>query len=54
MDFRQLRYFVGIVDEQSISLAAKRLRVAQPALSHHVRSLEADLACHRSYGASVV
>jgi LysR family transcriptional regulator, nitrogen assimilation regulatory protein len=43
VDFRQLRYFVGIVDEQSISLAAKRLRVAQPALSHHVRSLEADL-----------
>jgi LysR family transcriptional regulator, nitrogen assimilation regulatory protein len=43
VDLRQLRYFVGIVDEQSISLAAKRLRVAQPALSHHVRSLEADL-----------
>src|SRR5215213_3100013 len=43
VDLRQLRYFVGIVDEQSISLAAKRLRVAQPALSHHVRSLEVDL-----------
>jgi LysR family transcriptional regulator, nitrogen assimilation regulatory protein len=43
VDLRQLRYFVGIVDEQSISVAAKRLRVAQPALSHHVRSLEADL-----------
>jgi len=43
VDLRQPRYFVGIVEEQSISLAAKRLRVAQPALSHHVRALEADL-----------
>jgi LysR family nitrogen assimilation transcriptional regulator len=43
VDLRQLRYFVGIVDEGSISLAAQRLRVAQPALSHHVRNLEGEL-----------
>lgn len=43
MDLRQLRYFVGIVDEGSISHAAQRLHVAQPALSHHVRNLEGEL-----------
>lgn len=43
MDFRQLRYFVSIVDEGSITSAAQRLNVAQPALSQHVRKLEEDL-----------
>jgi LysR family transcriptional regulator, nitrogen assimilation regulatory protein len=43
MDLRQLRYFVGIVDEKSISLASQRLHVAQPALSQHVRALETEL-----------
>jgi LysR family nitrogen assimilation transcriptional regulator len=43
LDLRQLRYFVGIVDEGSISLAAQRLHVAQPALSQHVRNLEETL-----------
>jgi LysR family transcriptional regulator, nitrogen assimilation regulatory protein len=43
MDIRQLRYFVSIVEEGTISAAAVKLRIAQPALSHHVRSLEADL-----------
>lgn len=43
MDLRQLRYFVTIVEMGSFSKAAHRLRVAQPALSQHVRNMEMDL-----------
>ncbi len=43
IDLRRLRYFVNIVAEGSFSTAAERLCVAQPALSHHVRELEAIL-----------
>jgi LysR family transcriptional regulator, nitrogen assimilation regulatory protein len=43
LDLRQLKYFVGIVDDGSISLAAQRLHIAQPALSQHVRNLEETL-----------
>ncbi len=43
MDIRQLRYFVAIVEAKSFSRAAQTLHVAQPALSLHVRNMEADL-----------
>lgn len=43
MDLRQLRYFVAIVEQGSFSRAAATLNVAQPALSLHVRNMEADL-----------
>ena len=43
MDLRQLRYFVAIVDHASLSKAALRLHIAQPALSQHVRHLEEEL-----------
>ncbi|HQS10258.1 MAG TPA: LysR substrate-binding domain-containing protein [Xanthobacteraceae bacterium] len=43
MDLRQLRYFTTIVEMGSFSKAAHRLRVAQPALSQHVRNMEMDL-----------
>ncbi|WP_394689506.1 LysR substrate-binding domain-containing protein [Hoeflea sp.] len=43
MDLRQLRYFVAIVESGSFSRAAAVLNVAQPALSLHVRNMEADL-----------
>ena len=43
MEFRQLRYFVRIVECGSFSRAAEHLNVAQPALSRHVRNLEAEL-----------
>lgn len=43
IDLRQLRYFVAIVEQGSLSRAATFLHVAQPALSLHVRNMEADL-----------
>jgi len=43
VDLRQLRYFVEIVDLKSMSKAAARLHVAQPALSQNVAALESEL-----------
>lgn len=38
-----MRYFVAIVEQGSFSRAAAHLRIAQPALSLHVRNMENDL-----------
>lgn len=43
MDLRKLRYFAGVVEARSMSKAAERLHVAQPALSKSLRSLEEEL-----------
>lgn len=43
MDVRQLRYFLTIGRCGSFSRASVELNVAQPALSHHVGNLEAEL-----------
>lgn len=43
MDVKHLRYFLAIVRCGSFSRAALELNVAQPALSHHVANLEAEL-----------
>lgn len=43
VDIRQLRYFVAIADQQSMSLASEKLGVAQPSLSHHVMRVEEEL-----------
>jgi LysR family nitrogen assimilation transcriptional regulator len=43
MQFRQLRYFVTIVEQGSLSKALLVLNIAQPALSTHVRNMELAL-----------
>ena len=43
MEFHQLRYFVAAAEELSISRAANRLHVTQPALSRQVAVLEEEL-----------
>jgi LysR family transcriptional regulator, nitrogen assimilation regulatory protein len=42
LDLKRLRYFVCIGELGSFTLAARRLGVAQPALSRHIRQLETE------------
>jgi DNA-binding transcriptional LysR family regulator len=42
MDLRHIHYFVALYEEQSITKAAKRLNVVQPAVSTQIRRLEKD------------
>ncbi len=43
MDEKRLRYFLGVVEEGSVTRAASRLHVAQPSLSQTLRALEEEL-----------
>ena len=43
LDLRKLRYFVAVAEASGFRRAAEVLRVAQPALTRQIRSLEGDL-----------
>ena len=43
MEFRQLQHFVAIVENGSISAAARHLHLAQPAISASIKKLEIEL-----------
>ncbi|MBB6638447.1 LysR family transcriptional regulator [Cohnella thailandensis] len=43
MDIRQLRYFIAIVEERTVSAAAKRLHLSQPPLSQQLKAMEEEL-----------
>ena len=43
MELRQLRYFLRVADFKSFSRAALAVRIAQPALSRHIRKLEEEM-----------
>lgn len=43
MDVKKFQYFIAIAEEKSISQAAKRLYISQPALTQYLRNLEAEM-----------
>lgn len=43
MDIRTLRYYIAVVEEGSISAAARKLHLTQPPLSAQMKGLEAEL-----------
>lgn len=43
MDLRQIQYFLCLYEEKSVTKAAKRLNIVQPALSMQISRLESDI-----------
>ncbi|MBN9440693.1 LysR family transcriptional regulator [Bosea sp. (in: a-proteobacteria)] len=56
MNLRQLSYFVAIGEAESVTKASARLRIAQPALTRHLKHLEGKLGAPltRRYGRGIV
>lgn len=45
MDFKQIQYFVTVVEQGSINRAARKLHMTQPPISKQMQLLEAELGC---------
>ena len=45
MDIRQLKYFVTVVEEKTVTAAAKKLNMTQPPLTAQLHLLEEELGC---------
>ncbi|MCH3950464.1 MAG: LysR family transcriptional regulator [Acidaminococcus sp.] len=43
MDIRQLQYFIAVIEEGTISAAARKLNISQPPLSTQIRLLETEV-----------
>lgn len=43
MELRQLRYYCAVAELLSFSAAARRLKVAQPAVSRQIKALENEI-----------
>lgn len=43
MELRTLRFFLAVVDHESVTAAARHVHIAQPALSRQLQGLEAEL-----------
>ena len=43
MELRQLKFFVRVAEERSISAAARHLNISQPPVTRHIQQLETEL-----------
>jgi hypothetical protein len=50
MELRQLKYFTCLYEEGSVTKAAQRLNIVQPALSMQISKLEEELGRQPGHG----